>query len=238
MISNKYSGYSSKEDLEFSINNKHPDFSYDLFNSITKLISNKLLTEKEFVFDNVKYNLITIHDNNFLYETTELIHFYPNFISNGNSFQLSENNYDDYVVCLKSNDTLNFEYSLLNDDNTVSIYYMVVNICDLLKSMHFLNKFDLSDNDTVKIEIFCKKKYLIGIFNNKNLYEQINFTDFYNILLNIDAHNYFIITVNEKYLNNFLKLNINFENIYANSQFRKKLHKNYPFNITPIYKNN
>lgn len=229
MLGIKYAGFLTKEALEYTINNEQPEISYTLFTHLNQLISNKLLTEKEFIFDNLKYNLITINDNNFLYDNIKLLHFYPNFISNGNSFQLSNVIYDDYIICLITNNTIQFEYSILNDDNTLSIYYEIKKTCDLLNCMQFINKFELSDNDEIKIEIFCKKKYFIGIFNNKNLNEQINFTHFYNMLNYY--YLYLIITIDEKYFDNFKELNINFGNVYANSHFRKKLHDNYPFII-------
>ena len=231
MLGKKYKGFETKEKLEYFINNKHPEISYKLFTFISQLISNKLLTEKEFNFDNLKYNLITINNNDFSYENIKSLHFYPNFISNGNSFQSSNIVYDDFVTCVITNNIIQFDYSILNDNNTISIYYKIKKVCDLLICIQIFNKFELSDNDEVKIEFFCKEKYFIGTFNNNNLFKQINFKHFYN-LLNYDIV-YLIITVNEKYFNNFTELNINFGNVYANAPFRKKLHDNHPFVIIP-----
>ena len=237
MIGKKYSDDITKEELDFYIKNKKQEkinklISYETY--INKLITDKLITETEFNFNKLKLNLITIYDCNilekFIYPADSLA-LYPNFNSNGNSLQLSSIIYDDYMICLIQNYILPFEYSIVNDDNTVSNYYQISPAGDLLKSIKIFNKCEFCNNEKVKIEIMCEEKIHIGIFNNNTLFEQIDFKNFYNLLKCVSKNIYLIITIDEKYFNNFEKLNINLGRVFANTDFRKNLVSKYPLII-------
>lgn len=231
MISKKYKGFKTKEDLDYYIKNGKPNNLNEILDfatKINKLIADKLLTETEFNFDGLKYNLITIDNNNCIcpdYMYLCKLQSYPNFISNGNSIQLSNIIYDDFITCIIKNYTLPLEFSIVNNNNTVSNYYIIKSDFDLLKCIKILNKLELSNNEEVKIEIMCKEKVHIGTFKNDKLFEQIELKNLYNFRTSIYINftKYLIITVNEKYFNDFEELNVNLGKIFVNENFCKKL---------------